>query len=209
VYRHGFEGHLVFDLSVGYSSPRSSTRDDPSKTEKGRFVESERGYLHCHRCEFRLPVGGKRSCCREPIWVGQRSLTVVEAFPDNKTGGILCASSRCLTIPPVYIHLASKFCGPGIRHCLCAVQCPYVEISSSWRTPAIVPPLQMSIPRRIGSLFWRVPLFLIIHKRLAPPPPPPPAVESFLMTPTVEHLFANSGFAEVHISGSCKVCGGV
>jgi hypothetical protein len=42
-----------------------------------------------------------------------------------------------------------------------------------------------------------------------PPPPPPPAVESFLMTPTVEHLFANSGFAEVHISGSCKVCGGV
>jgi hypothetical protein len=79
----------VFDLPMGYPSPRLWTRSHPNKTKRGWPVEPERCDIHRHRCKFRLPVGGKCSCCREHIRVGQQYLTGVQAFTRKRNRGPL------------------------------------------------------------------------------------------------------------------------
>ena len=68
MHRRGFEGYLVFGQPVGHPIPWSKRRGH--QTKKDWVVGSEGCDLLCDRCEFQPPVGGKRSCCRDPKWVG-------------------------------------------------------------------------------------------------------------------------------------------
>jgi len=141
VHRDGFEGHLVFDRSMGHSSPWSGTGGHPIKTKKCWVVGSERRDFQRHRCEFPPTTRDKRSRCRESIWVGLQHVTRTRFSPKTTTttGNIVSTSSPSLETWPVDTHLGFTLCGAGIQSSPFAIQCRYVETYLSLQTPAIVP----------------------------------------------------------------------